>query len=493
MSVVLDSYEKVFTGQECRELDRRAIEVHGIAGIALMRRAGRFAFEVLRARWPTVDAIDVVCGSGNNAGDGYIVAGIAKSHGLTAFVHQLSDPAKLKGDAARAYQWMLEQHVELREGGEFEGQLIIDALLGTGVVGEVRKPYARAIDRINASALDVLSLDVPSGISPDTGARLTENPVRATATVMFIAPKLGLFTGAGVDYRGDLYCSDLEVPNEVFEGTAGIQTIPHGPRFRSLPERSPASYKNRSGHVVIVGGNLGYGGAVLLAAEAALKTGAGLVSVVTHREYVGGFLARAPEVMVHRAERSIADLLARADVIAIGPGLGRNAFGRRLLKQVTATDHPKILDADALHLIADEGKLTESNAILTPHPGEAAALLNKTVADIERDRPAAAAAIAKQYGATCVLKGAGTLIGSEGSATHILCNANAALATAGSGDVLTGILATSLAQLRDPLAAACTGVYLHAKAGERAQNHADGGVVVAGDLVRNIRPWATAP
>ena len=485
-----DRFEKVFTGQECRELDRLAIEEHGIAGIALMRRAGRFAFEVLRDRWPTVNAIDVVCGSGNNAGDGYVVAGIAKAQGMKVLVHQVSDPAKLHGDAALAYQWMREQHVELSENAKLEGQLIVDALLGTGVVGDVRSNYVQAIDRINDSTLDVLSMDLPSGISPDTGERLTENPVNATATTMFIGPKLGLFTGAGVNYRGDLYCSDLAVPQEIFEAVAGIRTIPDGPQFRNLPVRSPGSYKNRSGHVLIIGGDLGFGGAAILSAESALKTGAGLVSVVTRPAHVGGFLARTPEVMVHALEGSISDLLARADVVAIGPGLGRANWGRNLLEQVLATDVPRVLDADALHLLAERGERAHADTILTPHPGEAAALLDSSVADVERNRASVAAAISKQYNAISVLKGAGTLVGSQGKTTHILCNANPALGTAGSGDVLTGILATALAQLGDPHSAACTGLYLHAKAGERSVIHADGGAIVAGDLVRSIRPWA---
>ena len=494
MKETLDEFDRLYTGLECREIDRLAIEEHGIAGLTLIRRAGRFAFDVLRTRWPDVEAIDVVCGSGNNAGDGYVVAGLARSHGFDVKVHQIGEVQKLRGEAARACEWMTGQGIEIHGVGEFEGQLIVDAMLGTGVTGDIRSPYVEVIDHVNASGLKVLAMDLPSGISPDTGGKLTPRPVTADATTMFITPKLGMFTGAGVNHCGELYCSKLEVPDAVFERVKGVTRLPRHSRSHYLPARVPGSHKHQSGHVLVIGGTFGFGGAALLASEAAMKTGAGLVTAITDSRNVEAFLARCPEVMVREVEEgeNIAQMLERADAVAIGPGLGQSAWGSRLLAQVLGTELPKVIDADALRLLADDPDVEIKNAVLTPHPGEAAALLDTTTAEIERDRLCAAAEISSRYDAIAILKGAGTLIGVDGDVSHILTNANPALGTAGSGDVLTGIVAASAAQLNDMHSAACTGVCMHARAGELAHAQLDGGVVLARDLIEAIRPWIGA-
>ena len=480
----------VFTASEVRAFDRRAIDEFSIPGIRLMHRAGRAAFEALRSRWPNARALSIICGSGNNGGDGYVVAGCAKDAGFDVQLVPVGDPRKLAGEAMQACRFAQSRlgRLEPQLGGwEVGGDLIVDALLGTGAQGPVRPTYQEAIGRINGAGKPVLALDLPSGVDAETGGLLTAHPVRADVTMTFVAVKLGLVTGDAVDFVGELQFDDLELPEAVFD-KPGVAVL-NGAGLATLVRR-PGAHKGDFGRLLVVGGETDMGGAVLLAGESALRTGAGLVTIATRSENRAAILARRPELMVRGVEspEDIAELVERASAIALGPGLGRDDWGAGLLRAVLGAGKPMVVDADGLNIVADRGISLPSGTVVTPHPGEAGRLLGETTAWIQSNRPEAAARLssADQSDLTVVLKGAGTLIATQGIVASVCLGGNPSMATAGSGDVLTGIVGALLARGLEPRAAAELGVWLHARAGDEARaRHA--GSLIAGDLIDALR------
>ena len=481
---------RVHTGSETRTFDKRATDEFAIPGIRLMLRAGRVAFDALRERWPDAACVTVVCGGGNNGGDGYVIAGLAKDAGLDVQLIEMVDAAKLSGDALTARRFALER---LGEGGADDwpvrGDVIVDALLGTGAQGGVRAPYQEAMDRINAAGKPVLAVDVPSGVNADTGGVHTPAPVRATLTVTFVVVKVGLVTGAAVDFVGDLLVDDIGVP-EAARAEPGIAVL-QGAGLAALARR-PSAHKGDFGRLLVVGGDADMGGAVALAGEAALRVGAGAVTVATRSVNRSAILARRPELMVRAADTADAldSVLAAATAVAVGPGLGRGAWGESLLAKCLAASKPLVVDADGLNLLAakDDPALAElpaSGAVLTPHPGEAGRLLGQDANWVQQNRLEAAARLAK-HGAVAVLKGAGTLIAEAGVPRSICLLGNPAMATAGSGDVLTGVIGGLLARGLTPREAAELGVWLHARAGDEAAAGATA-ALLAGDLTNALR------
>ncbi len=487
----MSAIERVYTAEECRRLDRLAIEEFGIPGIELMNRAGRFALDQLQSHFPDARSITVVAGSGNNAGDGYVVAGWAKQRGLDVALHQVGDADRLDGDARRAWDWMREQGVKPSAIEDRTADVVVDAMLGTGASGSPRSNYKEAISAILRGDSKILALDLPSGIDASTGCATTDQPVKADITCTFVGAKLGLFTGDGVDCSGQVELSDLRIPRQVFDRVLGLELIdPDQPNY-SLPTRKPSSHKSQLGHVLVVGGDHGGGGAAMFAAEASMRTGAGLVSAATRPEHVGAFLARCPEVMVEGVDTgsSIAELVGGADVVAIGPGLRPSTWSQSMLSAVLqAGPRRLVVDAGALRLLGEHSLPPDS--IITPHPGEAGHLLSTTSSQIQHDRPAAIARLTRRLHCVGILKGAGSIVADDGELIALVRCSNPALATAGSGDVLTGIVATACAQLESSALAAKTAVAVHCRAGIRAERELGDRSVIAGDLVQNIRPWA---
>ena len=481
---------RVHTGSETRTFDRRATDEFAIPGIRLMLRAGRVAFDALRGRWPDARSVTVVCGGGNNGGDGYVIAGLAKDAGLDVQLVELADPAKLEGDALTARRFALERlGEEVGEDWPVRGDVIVDALLGTGVQGGVRAAYQEAIDRINAAAKPVLAVDVPSGVDADTGGLHTPAPVRAALTVSFVAAKIGLVTGAAVDFVGDLIVDDIGVP-EAARVEPGIAVL-QGAGLADLA-RQPNAHKGDFGRLLIVGGDEDMGGAVALAGEAALRVGAGAVTVATRAVNRAAILARRPELMVCAADNADAldAPLAAATAVAVGPGLGRGAWGESLLAKCLAAGKPLVVDADGLNILAGQGglglaDLPPANAVITPHPGEAGRLLGHDADWVQHNRLQAAAELS-QHGAVAVLKGAGTLLAQAGATRSICLLGNPGMATAGSGDVLTGVIGGLLARGLAPLAAAELGVWLHARAGDEAAATATA-ALLAGEMIAALR------
>lgn len=484
--------EALYTAAQVRELDRRAIELHGIAGSELMERAGAAAFAALRARFPRARSVGVVCGPGNNGGDGYVLARLAREAGLAPVVMRVG-AARTEGDAARARQKCAAAGVAVGDfapGPLVACDVVVDALFGTGLSREVEAEGRAAIEAMNASRRPVLALDIPSGLQADTG-RVLGVAVRAQATVTFIGLKAGLFTGEGRTYAGEILFDALGVPTEIYSALA-----PHACRLTEtglrglLPLRARSAHKGDAGFVVIVGGDRGMPGAAQLSGRAALRAGAGLAILATHPAHAAAINAACPELIAHgvRTEKDLRGLLARATVIALGPGLGQSTWGRTLFRAALKAARPLVVDADGLNWLAAAGPSRRDDWILTPHPGEAARLLKITAAGIQADRFAAARAIAKRYGGVCVLKGSGTLIASADGEPIGLCDrGNPGMASAGMGDVLTGVIAALRAQGLSPRDAACLGVWAHAAAGDDAA--AQGGEIglIASDLLSFVR------
>jgi ADP-dependent NAD(P)H-hydrate dehydratase / NAD(P)H-hydrate epimerase len=483
--------QDLYCAQQMRRMDRAAIETHGIPGIDLMNRAGAVAYRVLRERWPQVRALTVLTGIGNNGGDGYVVARLARADALAVRVLQLGDAARLRGDAATscaAYQ-AAGGVVEPYQGLPRDTDLIVDALLGTGLERAVEGVWAEVIGATNATTLPVLAIDIPSGLHADSGQALG-TAVRATATVTFIGLKRGLYTGAGPDCRGDVYFDDLGMPCDIRSGEAvSLRRVDWLSAGQVLRRRPRTSHKGDFGHVLIIGGAPGMSGAARLAGEAALRTGAGWVTIATHPAHAALLNLTRPELMVSGVAdpNDLARLIERADVIAVGPGLGRDAWGRALWDAARTIAQPLVVDADALNLLAAMPDKRDDR-ILTPHPGEAARLLGLSVAEVEQDRLAAIEELCRRYGGVVVLKGAGTLIASQSSAPPDVCSdGNPGMATAGAGDVLTGVIAALWGQGLGPERAASVGVCLHAAAGDQAAEGGERGLV-AGDILDALRP-----
>jgi len=484
---------ELWTAAQVRELDRRAIEGHGIPARELMERAGAAALEVLLRRWPGSSAITVICGAGNNAGDGYVVARLARRAGLAVRVLAVSDPAAMRGDAASACADFSAEGGQLSHwdgSGDPGGDgPVVDALLGTGIDRKLSGSFGAAVESINGAARPVLALDIPSGLHADTG-RVMGDAVRADLTVSFIGLKLGLFTGRGPSHAGQVACADLGVPPGLERGLDPAACRLESSALRDwFPPRRRDAHKGCFGHVLVIGGDHGMGGAVRLAGEAALRAGAGLVSIATRAEHTTAILAARPELMCRGIEQpaELDPLLARATVIAAGPGLGRSGWSRQLLEAALDSDLPCVLDADALNLLSEHPRRRD-RWILTPHPGEAGRLLGTDAAEVESDRPAAARALRTRYGGIVVLKGAGSLVCGSGASLWLCDRGNPGMASAGMGDVLTGVIAGLAAQCGDLERAACAGVLVHALAADDAASAGERGLI-AGDLLAALRPW----
>ncbi len=480
----------LYSTAQVRALDAHAIKGLGIPGYTLMKRAGEGALRFLRTRWPMAHRIVIVCGGGNNGGDGYVVARFAHAAGLAVTVLAAVPPEQLRGDARLAYEDFKnsEGQIHAFDPALFsEGDVIVDALLGTGLRGGVREDLGRVIREINSSDRPVFALDVPSGLDSDTGVPLGE-AIRADCTVTFVGLKTGLFIGDGPEHAGTVYFDDLEIsPPPSAEFKPGLERIVDSEIKRALPRRPRGAHKGNFGRVLIVGSGSGMPGAVRLSGEACLRVGAGLVTVAVAPENVPAISAGRPELICLQltAADVLAESIEKAEVIAIGPGLGRTHWAREALNAVLKSDKPLVVDADALNLIAEAGTRPRDNWILTPHPGEAGRLLDISTEEIQADRLAALDRLVKRYGGVVVLKGAGTLVGTEGSTPALCERGNPGMASAGTGDVLTGAIAGILAQCRDNWLAARVGVLVHAMAGDAAARTGERGLL-ASDVAREL-------
>ena len=483
--------DALYNAKSVRELDRLAIEQMAIPSIVLMKRAARAAFDELLEAWGKPAIITVFCGSGNNAGDGYIVAALAAEKGFATRVVELAAIEKLSTDAALARDYSEKAGVGLQAfdaGIELYEGVIVDALLGTGFQTPMREQYADAINCINNAALPTLSIDLPSGLCSDTGSA-ADVAVKADISVTFIAAKQGMFSGRGPALCGEIIYHSLNIDEQLFEQQpCSAELMNLDDLLEWYPDPDADAYKNQFGHAMVIGGDHGYGGAALMAAETALRTGAGLVSVATRPEHVAAILARQPEIMASGiiSGQELEPLLDKPTVLVVGPGLGRSPWSEQLLQKAVATGLPMVLDADALNIIA-EGRVVPkpdgSRWIMTPHPAEAARLLNMTVAEVQADRFSAVRELQKKFNAVVVLKGAGTLIAIADNDKIMVCPyGNPSMATAGMGDMLSGIIGGLLAQGLELSQAAQLGCCLHSAAADIAVEERGARGLVATDI-----------
>ena len=480
--------ESIYLARQVREMDRIAIEEFGIPGYTLMQRAGEAAFDLIRKTWPDAGRIVLLVGTGNNGGDGYVMARLARSAGMQVQVIQPGGHSGISGDARRAQDEYLDC------GGlctSFSGDLpdcdlIVDALLGSGLTRPVEGELAAAIRSMNAHPAPVLSVDIPSGLDADRGIPLGDAAM-AQVTITFVGMKLGLVTGAGRRYSGRIFFSDLQIPGEVFRSMQPVcHVIDPGELSARMGVRIPDAHKGDHGHVLLIGGNAGMAGSVMLAAEAAARAGSGLVSVATVPRHAAMVGTACREVMVSGVEgaRELDPLVQRATVVAIGPGLGRDLWAQGLLARILELDLPKVLDADALNLLARD-PVHNSSWVLTPHPGEAARLSGATSQEIQHNRLEQVQALQERYGGVCVLKGSGTLVAS-GDQVSVCTAGNPGMASGGMGDVLTGIIAGLVAQGLGLYDAARLGVQLHAHSADLAAQDGMRGLL-ASDLFGPLR------
>jgi ADP-dependent NAD(P)H-hydrate dehydratase / NAD(P)H-hydrate epimerase len=478
----------LYTTVQVRALDRLATTALGIASLTLMQRAGAAAFRELRRRWPAARRILVFCGSGNNGGDGYVIAKLARDAGFHVQI-VATHPPRADSDAARAQSmWAQANDDRSTQTDDMHADVIVDALLGTGLGKPVEGEMRGWIDRINAASIPVLALDVPSGIDADTGS-VKGTAVRADCTITFVAHKRGLFTGASVDHCGELVLDALGLPDTLYTSEKTDTRLLDLRELMSwLPSRPRDAHKGLFGHVLAIGGDHGMGGAIRLAGEAALRVGAGLVSVATRAEHVVSLNAARPELMAIGVSgmQELATQIKRATVLALGPGLGQRAWADALWHGAMDSGKPIVIDADALNLLARMPRECSPQTVLTPHPGEAARLLGTDTATIGADRYAAARELAKRYRAIVVLKGAGSIIANPHGDVAVCPWGNPGMASGGMGDVLTGVIAGLIAQGIDAWRAAQIGVALHAQAGDIAATEGQAGMV-ASDLFAPLR------
>ncbi len=514
----------IVTASESRQFDQLAEEA-GLPSLVLMENAALRIAEVLQQHFELdpPKRIVIVCGKGNNGGDGMALARHLSNIGFQVQVFLLADPSELRGDAATNYKVaanfgvpiqpivsseQLSQLIEPLQSAD----LVVDALLGTGITGEVRGLHAEAIPLVTNYASRILSVDIPSGINSDTG-EICGVAVRADATVTLGAIKLGLMVFPGADYAGDLFLGSLGIPDSLLTKLNILRFVAtHELVQRVLPPRHPNTHKGDYGRVLIVGGAPGMTGAAIMAGKAVLRSGAGLAQVALPQSLNIAIEASALEVMSFPlpetdagtiAPEALNVLLPRlewADVVAVGCGISRNERTQTFVRQLVAqVDKPTVIDADGLIALAGHNEILrrrKSLTVLTPHPGEMAALLRTTTEAVQQDRIGVALRAANEFNSIVVLKGARTITASPDGTMFVNPTGNAGMATGGSGDVLTGMIAALIAQtiirqssapasqsLTEAVAAA---VFLHGLAGDIASWEKGEVSLIAGDLLDHL-------
>lgn len=505
---------RVVTAAQMRAYDRWTIE-HGTPGAVLMERAGAGVVRVLREHFGRRGPVVVCCGKGNNGGDGFVVARLLARAKVPVEVWLVGRPEEVRGDAAlmlRKWKGRTETVTDASRLPALRQRLagaavVVDALLGTGLDKPVEGLMAEVVDAITMALRPVLAVDVPSGLSADSGRPLGV-AVQATVTATFGLAKLGQVLHPGVQHCGALEVVDIGIPEAAFAADPPWGVVLDADMVaNSLPPRRPEDHKGTFGHVLIVAGSRGKTGAALLAAEACTRSGAGLTTLAVAaalQPVVEGHvpeamtepLADGPDGTAALGEPAAVDrLLASRTAVVCGPGLGLNQATRALVAHlVRGCRAPLVLDADGLNAVAGTALLRErpGPTIVTPHPGEMSRLLGSPTADVQADRVAAARGLARRDGVVVVLKGARTLIADPDGRLAICPAGNPGMASGGMGDALSGILGALLAQHVPAFDAACLGVFVHAAAAD-AQAEQGGQVgLVASDVIRAIRPTLAA-
>ena len=503
------------TAAQMQSLDRRTIEEAKVPGTTLMEKAGSGVVEALEKAFgsPSGKHVTVFCGKGNNGGDGFVIARLLRRKRARVHVLLFADPKELTGDAKIMHRRLIRTAgasvvTSLPDEGRTRhhsahADFLIDALLGTGLSSPVKGRYQEAIMAMNASSAPTIAVDLPSGIHSDNG-EILGTAVQASLTVTFGCPKLGLFLGSAIDHAGRIVTSDIGIPHEYVKALSlNFQLLTPGTIRPLLPHRPPTSHKGTYGHAGIIAGSPGKTGAAALAGRAALRIGAGLVSIATPKSVNPTLESKLLEAMTvpmpeteaftlgSSAYSSLNDFAKTRSAVAIGPGIGtQQETGELVRKIIPNLNHPCVIDADALNLLAGHSSILLSRKIthiLTPHPGEMARLVeNSSPQSVNHDRLGMALRFAQTYHVIVVLKGARTIIASPAGQAAICPTGNPGMASAGMGDALTGVIVGLLAQGLSPWNAAATGVYLHGLAGDIGAEKLGQAGLIASDLIECI-------
>jgi len=497
--------QALYQASEIKHIEQTAAASGGYPMYDLMEKAGMTVWQFARIHWPGLSKISVICGKGNNAGDGFVLARLAANEGKDVQVLVVEPDTEFKGDALVAYQAMIEQGIKPRQFSLSllrNQDLIVDAILGTGLSGPLRENFHRVIETVNSfiesceedNRTPVLSIDIPSGLASDTGYA---NPVaiQANRTLTFIAIKSGMVTGHARACCGKIDLDSLGIDIDAME-TSPQQHFPavawldeSDKLIHNLPKRSKVSHKGDHGHLLLVGGDYGFGGAILMSAIAAARCGVGMLTILTRDAHVAPILGQCPEAMIRSVsgadDPALKKILSSVDAVVIGPGLGQEEWGAGLLTMICTTELPILIDADALNLLALNHCQNEQ-WVMTPHPGEAGRLLGVNTSDIQEDRYSAVIRLQETFSGVAVLKGAGSLIIDQNQCITVCDEGNPGMASAGMGDILSGIIGSLLAQGVENSLAARTGVALHARAGDLAAMNGQKGLM-ATDLITPLR------
>ncbi|MCC5791866.1 MAG: NAD(P)H-hydrate dehydratase [Legionellaceae bacterium] len=461
----------LYSIERIREAEKTAIEQAEMSEWLLMQRAAQAAFARIQLYYPDLPSLAVFCGAGNNGGDGLLLAALAQANGIATQVYLAKGVEKLAGNVSKAAKAAINAGIVLAPlvaYPQVQADLLVDALLGIGIKGAVHGKTAEVIGWLNAQPVPVVSLDVPSGLDANTGEVLGM-AVKATHTISFIGAKTGLYTADGPDHAGEIFVASLELDTVLQRIQPTAKLVTSTTIRTDLPPRAKNCHKGHFGHVLLIGGGRGMPGAIMLAAKAALRVGAGLVTVATRKEHVGAVAAWLPEAMCHGISyaHALNPLLKKATVLVIGPGMGTDRWAQALYKKAICWPGLKVVDASALAMLAASPS-QDNQRVLTPHPGEAALLLQTSGAAVQQDRLAALQELHQHYGGTIVLKGCGSLIAANNHLPYLCAAGNPGMATGGTGDVLSGVIAGLMAQGQSPFNAAALGVFVHAKAADRA-------------------------
>lgn len=478
-----------YSAQQVKENEAKVAALLGIDMYQLMQAAANSVFSVLNTYYPEAKRVLVIAGGGNNGGDGYLVAKQCLAHGIDTVVFAAKPVETLTGDAAKAAAEYCAANGAFVSAicGEFD--VVVDALLGIGFSGVLSDEYQTIIATVNRLACDKIAVDLPSGIDATSGA-VERCAVNANHTVTFIALKQGLLTGAAVDYIGKLHFAPLGMADAFCKTiSSSVTVLQLAQLINHLPVRQPSSYKNQHGHVLLIGGDSGMGGAIRLASEACLRAGAGLVSVATHPTNVSAVLSGRYELMVQGVEKSaqLHQLIKKANCVVVGPGLGQSSWGQMIWQSLLSTELPEsmVIDADGLNFMVQGTMPNATNVVITPHLGEAARLLGCEKRDIELNRFNAVLKLVDKYNVVSLLKGPGSII-CDGNQYQINLSGTPSMASAGMGDVLSGIIGAFLASRLSAFDAASLGAAIHGLAGEQAQVGGKRGMLAA-DLFPFIR------
>ena len=478
-----DSY--LYQREQVYRLDQQTMQLDGQSSQSLMLKAATATWNAIQQRWPDSRHIVIFAGAGNNGGDAFAIACLARQEGKQISLFMIGEEARQSQESA----YYRKSWVDL--GGEilsWSGQcpdcdIIIDGLLGIGCNKALDSSWQSWVSEINASPAIRVSIDIPSGLNANTGNAMPA-AIRADLSVSFIGRKVGCWLSDGPDFCGELLFDDLGISSSAVASESAVCHIMNDGNIELPKARLHNTHKNQLGHILVVGGDKGMSGAVRLAAMAALRSGAGLVSVCIHPENYTAIAAADPELMVAGWE-DLDRLLERATVVVVGPGLGQTDKACQLLDQLTSCQKPMLIDADALQ-VDFLNKLQSTQTVITPHPGEAARLMNCSAAQIQQDRIQAMQVLTERWAGACVLKGSGSLVGQRDMPMSLCANGHAGMATAGSGDVLVGMIAGYMGQGLSELQAARCGVYLHASSADYYARNQQAETMVASDLIRGI-------